>query len=173
LTLALTTPHEAQPVKAPIPIELVLPKETKQPDFNIEVLEPLRATQKAEADKLAAEEAERVRQAEEARQAAYTNTAPVYTPTYSYGGSLFGSRGYAIPGGNCVNEPGVNNPRTGNPISWAVTSQTPRIGATVLFYFNHVAVVTGVWSNGDIEVRHQNVTGGITRYPRSQIRGFR
>lgn len=84
-----------------------------------------------------------------------------------------GSIGYARAGGNCVNEPGVNNPGFGNPISWPVTSGTPWIGATALWTYNHTGVVTGIWSNGDIEVRHQNVTGGVHRYPRSAFRGFR
>lgn len=86
---------------------------------------------------------------------------------------LVGQIGYARAGGNCVNEPGINNPRTGNPISWAVTSRTPRIGATALFTWNHAGVVTGIWSNGDIEVRHQNFWGGQTRFPQSMIRGYR
>lgn len=86
---------------------------------------------------------------------------------------LVGSIGYARSGGNCVNEPGVNNPRTGNPSSWAATSRTPRIGATVLFTWNHTGVVTGIWSNGDVEVRHQNYWGGQHRFPQSMIRGYR
>lgn len=102
-----------------------------------------------------------------------TYTPTTYTRSYGNGTLIAGTMGYARYGGNCVNEPGVNNPGAGNPITWAVTSQNPRIGATVLFYFNHVAVVTGIWSNGDIEVRHQNMSGDIHRYSRSQIRGFR
>lgn len=86
---------------------------------------------------------------------------------------LLGSIGYARPGGNCVNEPGVNNPHSGNPISWPVLSSVPTLGATALFTFNHTGVVTGIWSNGDIEVRHQNYSGGQHRFPRSAFRGFR
>lgn len=87
---------------------------------------------------------------------------------------LTGSIGYARPGGNCVNEPGVNNPGYGNPIGWPVLSETPTIGATALFIWNHTGVVTGIWSNGDIEVRHQNWWGGDQhRFPRSMFRGFR
>jgi hypothetical protein len=86
---------------------------------------------------------------------------------------LVGAVGYARAGGNCVNEPGVNNPRTGNPSSWAATSRTPWIGATVLFTWNHTGVVTGIWSNGDVEVRHQNYWGGQHRFPQSMIRGYR
>ncbi len=88
-------------------------------------------------------------------------------------GGLNGSYGYARWGGNCVNEPGVNNPGWGNPINWPATSQNPWIGATVLFGYNHTGVVTGIWDNGDIEIRHQNFKGNTTRFPRSSFRGFR
>jgi hypothetical protein len=97
--------------------------------------------------------------------------APIATGTA--GDYLTGSYGYALAGGNCVNEAGVNNPGAGNPISWPITSSEPWIGSSALFWFNHVAVVTGIWSNGDIEVRHQNCSGCPTRYPRSAFRGFR
>ncbi|MDP4000053.1 MAG: CHAP domain-containing protein [bacterium] len=86
---------------------------------------------------------------------------------------LVGSVGYAVAGGNCVNEPGVNNPGYGNPIDWPVTSQEPTVGATALFTWNHTGVVTGIWANGDVEVRHQNYYGGQSRFPRSMLRGFR
>ena len=88
--------------------------------------------------------------------------------------NLIGTLGYALPYGNCVDEPGVNSPRNGtNPISWTVLSYTPTIGATALWAYNHTGVVTGIWGNGDIEVRHQNYSGGQTRFPRSAFRGFR
>jgi hypothetical protein len=90
-----------------------------------------------------------------------------------YGDSLSGSYGYALASGNCVVEPGVNNPGFGNPISWPTTSAEPWIGASALFWYNHVAVVTGLWGNGDIEVRHQNCPGCPSRYARSMVRGFR
>lgn len=178
-TLALTVKHEAQPVqiKPPIVIEQLQPKKIETPNFDIEVLTPLRAAQaakQAELDKLAAEEAERLRQAEEARQEALvTYTPQTYVQSYGSGTLIAGTYGYARAGGNCVLEPGVNNPGFGNPISWPITSRTPRLGATVLFYFNHVAVLTGIYSNGDIEVRHQNMSGNVTRYSMSQVRGFR
>ncbi len=86
---------------------------------------------------------------------------------------LVGTAGYAVAGGNCVAEPGINNPGYGNPSDWPVTSQVPRVGATAVFTWNHVGVVTGIWRNGDIEVRHQNYWGGQHRFPRSMIRGFR
>lgn len=94
---------------------------------------------------------------------------PVPTPRPE----LVGTVGYAIAGGNCVAEPGVNNPGYGNPSDWPVTSQEPTIGATAVFTWNHVGVVTGIWANGDVEVRHQNYYGGQTRFPRSMIRGYR
>ncbi len=124
---------------------------------------------------------------QEVKREKATRTVAAATPTYtSSGGSgytpggggcgvpgLNGCIGYAKPGGNCVNEPGVNNPRNGNPINWPVTSSTPWVGATALWTYNHTGVVTGIWSNGDIEVRHQNYWGGQHRFPRSMFRGFR
>lgn len=103
-----------------------------------------------------------------------TTTRP--SPSVQAIGGLFGARGYARAGGNCVNEPGVNSPRDGtNPISWAVLSYRPSIGATALWRgINHTGVVTGIWSNGDIEVRHQNWGGApVTRFPASAFRGYR
>ena len=86
---------------------------------------------------------------------------------------LVGGIGYSRSGGNCVNEPGVNNPGYGNPIGWPVLSAEPTVGATALFTWNHTGVVTGIWANGDVEVRHQNYWGGQHRFPRSMFRGFR
>lgn len=95
-------------------------------------------------------------------------------PLEDFVGGLSGSLGYAKCGGNCVNEPGLNKPKSGgNPITWQATTQTPSIGATALWTYNHTGVVTGIWSNGDIEVRHQNFCGGQHRFPRSAFRGFR
>lgn len=89
-------------------------------------------------------------------------------------GELMGSSGYASPFGNCVLEVPASIRPMGNPITWAVTSQTPRIGSVALFNFNHVGIVTGIWSNGDLEIRHQNWHGGNQhRFPRSAFRGFR
>lgn len=92
--------------------------------------------------------------------------APPATP------NLVGSIGYARAGGNCINEPGVNR-MNGNPSSWFAISATPWIGATALFNYNHVGIVTGIWSNGDLEIRHQNYWGGQHRFPRGAFRGFR
>lgn len=88
-------------------------------------------------------------------------------------GGLAGSIGYASAFGNCVDEPGVKNPGFGNPINWPIGTEAPYIGATALFDFNHVGVVTGIWSNGDLEIRHRNWHGGNQhRFPRSMFRGF-
>ena len=88
-------------------------------------------------------------------------------------GVLVGQLGWSTPWGNCVDEPGVNNPGWGNPIDWPVLTTTPVIGESALFYFNHVAVVVGVWSNGDIEVGQENSPGAPHTYPPSMIRGYR
>ena len=116
-------------------------------------------------------------QAADSIASAVTPRAPQSGDDGSYGGGgaagLTGSIGYARAGGNCVDEPGVNNPRNGNPINWPVTSSSPSIGATALWTTNHTGVVTGIWSNGDIEVRHRNWSGGQHRFPRGAFRGFR
>jgi hypothetical protein len=86
---------------------------------------------------------------------------------------LTGAYGYALAGGNCVNTAkawGKNQP--GNPISWVPTTSTPFIGAAALFPYNHVAVVVGLWSNGDIEVAQENCPACPHRYPRGAFRGF-
>lgn len=88
-------------------------------------------------------------------------------------GGLTGSIGSVSPYGNCVNEPGVNKWTHGNPEIWPVLTQTPVIGGTVLFTYNHTGVITGLWDDGSIEIRHQNYRGGQTRFPRSAFRGFR
>ena len=98
------------------------------------------------------------------------NTAPA--PQTAGSGSLTGSLGYARAGGNCVNEPGVKRGQGGNPSSWSASTRTPYIGATFLFYSNHTGVVTGIWANGDVEVRHQNYSANIHRFPASMFRGF-
>ena len=88
---------------------------------------------------------------------------------------LTGSVGYARSSGNCVNEPGVKRGQGGNPSTWYARTQTPYIGATFLMYSGrtgHTGIVTGIWSNGDVEVRHQNWWGGQHRFPRSAFRGF-
>ena len=163
--------------------------ETPKPDYEKEVLQPLKEAQRrdAEVKELARIEAERIeaerveaeRIAQEALQAQLAAQAVVYAPapvqyaTQALNSSLTGSYGHATVGGNCVQEPGVNNPGQGNPISWMTTSSVPWIGATALFTYNHVGVVTGIWSNGDLEIAHQNFTGGTTRFSISQFRGFR
>jgi hypothetical protein len=89
------------------------------------------------------------------------------------GADLTGSLGYSLPYGNCVDVAkawGKNQP--GNPISWEPTSSKPWIGAAALFGYNHVAVVVGIWSNGDVEVAQANCPGCVHRYAMSVFRGF-
>lgn len=143
-------------------------KKQTVPSFDKEILEPLKASQ--EQAKKDAEEA--ARKLAEARAVTYTYY-PVYVP-YVASGELTGSFGYARAGGNCILEPGINNPGWGNPIDWPVLYSEPAIGRTALFTYNHTSVIVGLWSNGDIEVRHQNWSGAPrTRFPRSAFRGYR
>lgn len=130
------------------------------------VVEPAQAALKAQQDKEAAEAAERARA---------TATYQIQAFNYSTWGTLTGSYGYAIAGGNCINQVPYGLRGSGNPISWAVTTQMPYIGGAALWAgVNHVARVTGLWSNGDIEVAQENWSGpAITRFSRSTFRGFR
>lgn len=173
--IAAPTPSRAIDVWNLVPLTQ---KDTSK-EYDKDILTPLRAAQERAA-KEAADRA--VQETEAAKQAAEALVAqPAYTPpvqsypqvTQTFTGDLIGSLGYALPYGNCVNEPGVNNPGYGNPADWMATSMAPWIGASALFYFNHVAVVTGWWPDGDVEVRHQNYQGGEHRFPRSMIRGYR
>jgi len=153
---------------------------TQRLDYDEAVLKPLHEAQavKAEKDRLAAIEA--ARQAEIARQAALKHAAMMKlaisprVASFSYGGTLIaGTMGYSLPWGNCVNVAkafGKNQP--GNPISWRPTTHQPFIGAAALFYFNHVAVVTGILSDGSVEVAQQNSPGAPHRYSQNQIRGY-
>lgn len=105
---------------------------------------------------------------------------PVYVPyvapvvSVAPSGTLTGSAGYALPWGNCVNQIPYGLRGFGNPSSWLATTQTPYIGGAALWYFNHTGRIVGIWSNGDLEIAHENAGGwGQTRFPRSAFRGFR
>lgn len=152
-------------------IQLIQETKKPVPNFDKEVLEPLKAAQKAAEDaRIAAEALRAAQEAERLRLLPLPVHQSYVAPTAADG--LTGSIGYSRAGGNCILEPGVNNPGYGNPINWPATSGL-RIGATVLFFYNHTAVVTGIWSNGDIEIRQQNASGAPHRIPRSQARGYR
>lgn len=175
---SLAQPQPSTPSTLALDIqELVKP--SQKPNEDVEVLQPLHAAQKSLADKQAADALEAARQALEASQeAAIVERARDNTPqgadTNTPASDLVaGVVGYSLSGGNCVDEAGVNNPGWGNPIQWSVTSPTPWIGASALFTFNHVAVVTGWYANGDLEVRQENAPGMPHRIPMSEVRGFR
>lgn len=147
-----------------------IPTAPQPPDY-----ETIKHTNDARVAKETADALEAAKQAQIVSQAAkieVPTTHPTPTPPVGVLG-LTGSLGYSLPYGNCVDEPGVNNPGWGNPIDWAVTTATPEIGLSILFYFNHVAVVSGLWANGDIEVRQQNSPGMPHRIPASEARGYR
>lgn len=96
---------------------------------------------------------------------------PVYEAPVSSG--LIGQIGYSLAGGNCVDMAiAYGKDQPGNPISWYATTGRPFIGAAALFYFNHVAIVVGIWGNGDIEVAQENSPGAPHRYSQSEIRGY-
>lgn len=169
--------------------ELAKPVQTHIPNFDTEQLKPLRAVQAMQAMQAAqaiqaiqaAQEAqaEQTRKdaeaaAEAAKQAEIAAETVVTAPvSYTSTGSLTGSIGYASPYGNCVLQVPLSIRPDGNPITWIATTQTPYIGAVALFTYNHVGMVVGIWSNGDLEIAHQNFQGGQHRFPRSTFRGFR
>lgn len=89
------------------------------------------------------------------------------------GGLIIGRPGFIAPGNNCVDW--VKNFRSvpfGNPISWMPTTHIPYIGALVLFPYNHVGRVEGIYSDGSIAVSHANANGAPVRFTLSQLRGF-
>lgn len=86
-----------------------------------------------------------------------------------------GSRGYVARGGNCVTfvcsmAPGLC--QRGNAGSWRANSSTPSIGAVMIFRpgqqgasgAGHVGIVTGINSNGTINLAHANWYGQTTFY---------
>lgn len=132
----------------------------------------LKELQAETARREALERAEAERLAQVAREEANRAYRASMQPTYTSYGSLTGSYGYVIYYGNCVNQAPYHLRASGNPISWPPTSG-PYIGGIALFHYNHVARITGFWSNGDIEVAHENYKGNQTRFPRSAFRGYR
>lgn len=186
LTVAMMWPG---PIRAqaltPIPpnvdavLSIINPPPRPKPDFDKDVLEPLR---KAQAEKRAAE----LKADCDVRRGVISGDecivpqppTPVYyapqiaSPAPSWGG-LVGRIGWAKPYGNCVNTVkafGKNQP--GNPSSWYTTTRTPFIGAAAVFYYNHAGIVVGIWGNGDVEIAHENYRGGQTRFSPGQIRGY-
>ncbi len=159
--------------KEPAKLSPIVETKIERPNFDKEVLEPLRAVQaakQAELDKLAAEEAERLRQAEITSKQVIKVT---YTPLPTATGGFSGSIGYVSPMNNCVTF--VKQFRAvpfGNPISWQPTTRTPFVGALVLFPYNHVGYVVGINANGTIEVAHANAPGAGHTFSLNQVRGF-
>lgn len=155
----------------------MLEKRVTRPEFPDErinyiktVVEPREA---AEAAQKAAEQAEAVIQAELVQeQVKPVYEAPKQLSETQSGELIAGTLGYISPITNCVtfvNQFGKNQP--GNPITWIPTTNTPFIGAAVLFYTNHVAILTG-YGNGFVEVAHGGCATCSTRYPMSAIRGY-
>lgn len=173
----------AQTPKFNIPPPASLMGVAPSPDFDKEILAPLRAAQAVTAAKLAAEEARKASEQAELDLQASLRLAPVRQahiapqPTYSQDAALtsglIGSIGYAQAGGNCVLQIPPNMRPNGNPSTWEVLTGSPYVGAVALFSYNHTGMVVGIWGNGDLEIAHQNFTGGIHRFPRGSFRGFR
>jgi len=91
----------------------------------------------------------------------------------SVSGGLIGSYGSVRSGGNCVNTARAHGKiQPGNPSTWSVSTRTPFIGAAALFNYNHVAIISGIWDNGDIEVIHENFSGSRTRFSQAEMRGY-
>lgn len=163
---------------SPVPvayIQLIQPlSQPRFPDRTKEALEA--ADYRQEQARIAQEAAAAAQSAAQQAQEAYTAPTQPTNPTYAnnYDYLLVGTLGYALPGGNCVDEVPIALQFPGNPISWPVLTPIPYIGAVALFPYNHVAMVVGLWGNGDVEVDQQNWAGApITRFPLSAFRGFR
>lgn len=174
-----------QDLLAPLTVSkgVILFDDPQEPSFEKEVLIPLRKVQakRAKADREALERKKRKRRVQVTHAVVRTPQSAPAAPTFAVAGGggavsggLTGREGWVSSQyGNCVNEPGVNNPGYGNPSSWPATGYSPWIGATALFHYDHVGVVVGIWSNGDVEVRHQNWKGTQHRFPASTFRGYR
>lgn len=133
------------------------------------MLKPLRVLQAAEVKRQRLIDEEAAKQAQIAAEQAAEQARVAYMASLA----LTGSFGYSAPGGNCVwTAMAYGKLQPGNPISWYVTTHTPFIGAAALFPFNHVAVVVGIYGNGDIEVAQQNSPGAPHRYSQWEIRGY-
>lgn len=168
LLLPQTVSYKAHAIERPgldpIPIQVALQSKTT-PSFDDAVLKPLRVLQAAEVERKRIADEEAAKQAqiatEQARQA------------YLASIGLTGEVGYSAAGGNCVwTAMAYGKWQPGNPISWYPTTHTPFIGAAVLFPFNHVAILVGIYGNGDVEVIQQNSPNAPHRYSMSAIRGF-
>lgn len=129
------------------------------PNFDVEVLQPLQAAQKAQADKVAAEAAEAARQAEIARQAYLNSVAGRVRPTGTYGNNY--------NWGNCTQYVAskISVPDSlGNANNWGFVlgaKATPIVGAiawSTAGWAGHVAVVEAV-SGDQVEVSEENVFG--------------
>lgn len=166
---------------AHIDVAHLVPQPVK-PDFDKEVLAPLRQAQAIEAARVAevarvaavaeAARLEAVQAASNRAASAYIRYAPSVVQTGA--GTLQGAIGYVIAGGNCVNQISPSVRPNGNPETWAATTMTPYIGAAALFPYNHVGRVVGIWSNGDVELANENWNGvAVTRFPQSELRGYR
>lgn len=140
----------------------------EQPQFPDRTKEATEAAlYRAEQARLAAEAQAAELLAAQQAQAAYTASQQLVY------GTLTGSYGYLSPLNNCVLlAEQYGKVQAGNPISWSISTHTPFIGAAALFYYNHVGIVTGIWSNGDIEVAQANARGAGSRYSQSEIRGY-
>jgi hypothetical protein len=159
---------------SPEPVQLVIPP---KPNYN-DILSKLKADQDAGAlvaKKVALEASEKV---------AIIVVPVTNSPSEPSGGAataqdepqalgFIGSVGYSLPYGNCVDiahEYGKNQP--GDPITWIPTTQTPAVGDAALFYFNHVGIITGIHSDGTIEIAQANAPGMPHRFPPSEFRFF-
>lgn len=167
---------DSRPITLKANVEALVPA-IRKPNYTTDVLQPLYAAQKVKAAQDAAAAIEAVKQAEEARQVAIlkvsriTNISTSFSP--ASGQLVAGVMGWSSPYGNCVDEArAYGKVQSGNPITWVPTGDTPFLGAAVLFYFNHTAVVSGIYADGSIEVYQQNSPGAPHHYSQSQIRGY-
>ena len=171
----------SEPIKIPEPIQIVIEQKVEEP---VETPKLYTLEEKIKLNVNECDESTQYIRADDATclvKPVYVPPAPQSTVRTAvnqservYTGGLIGSYGSVRHYGNCVNEPGVNNPGQGNPITWAVTSRTPTVGATALWTYNHTGVVTGIYEGGEyVEVRHQNYSGSRTKFHISEFRGFR
>ena len=165
LVIALAQAEVNQEALLARSLKPVVQAQVDSPDFNTDYVIPIKNRQPEIEAMLRAKEEARKKAACEADGGTYNGTC-VYPP-------LRGSYGYAKAFGNCVDLAkayGKNQP--GNPIGWYATTRQPFIGAAALFYYNHVGIVRGIYSDGSVEIAHANYSGTQTRFYPSEIRGY-
>jgi hypothetical protein len=147
----------------------------EEPNFEKEILIPLKQKQQAQRLKDCSSvggvlEGDLCLVTPAVQETVYEPQMASYTPLSE---GLVGSYGYISPMNNCVDfTRQFGKVQTGNPDTWVATTNKPFIGAAVLFYYRHTAIVVGLHPGGDVELAQANCPGCKTRYSPFELRGY-